>query len=110
MANDVADVVGVVVNVSVRPDAVSEFAELVQRTMVGPTQAVPGCIRYELWQDRDDPARFAIIEEWESEDAHSSHLASEWLQPVIASLQPYSAAPFGMQRLQRLGPVRPDAT
>jgi quinol monooxygenase YgiN len=100
MANDV---VGVVVNVSVEPGEVDEFVALAVRTMIEPTQTVPGCIRYELWQDREEPERFAIIEEWESEEAHAAHLGSDWLQPVIAALQPFASAPFDMQRLRKAG-------
>lgn len=95
------DVLGVLVRISVLPDKIDEFVSTTQRTMIEPTQSVAGCIRYELWQDLDEPATFAIVEEWESEDAQAAHLASDWLQPVIASLQPFSAAPFGMQRLRR---------
>ena len=100
MANDV---VGVIVSVSVEPDKVDEFVALAVRTMIEPTQAVPGCIRYELWQDREEPQRFAIIEEWENEEAQAAHLASDWLQPVIAALQPLAAASFEMQRLRKTG-------
>jgi quinol monooxygenase YgiN len=100
MANDG---LGVVVSVSVERDRVDEFVALVVRTMIEPTQTVPGCIRYELWQDREQPERFAIIEEWESEEAQAAHLASDWLQPVIAALQPLASAPFGMQRLRKAG-------
>ena len=95
------DVVGVVVRIDVKPDQADEFAALAQRTMIEPTQAAPGCLRYELWQDRDQPGRFAIIEEWESQEAHETHLAQEWLQPVAAALQPFAAAPFEMQRLRK---------
>ena len=95
------DVVGVVVHIDVKPDRVDEFVELAQRTMIEPTQAAPGCLRYELWQDREQPGRFAIIEEWESEEAHAAHLAEEWLQPVAAALQPFAASPFEMQRLRK---------
>ena len=98
MANDV---VGVVVSVSVEPGNVDEFVALAVPTMIEPTQRVPGCIRYELWQDREEPERFAIIEEWESEEAHAADLASDWLQPVIAGLQPFSVAPFEMHRLRK---------
>jgi quinol monooxygenase YgiN len=59
--------------------------------------------RYELWQDIDEADRFTILEEWENEEAHAAHLASGWLQPVIADLMPYSSEPFEMQRLHRTG-------
>lgn len=98
MANDV---VGIVVSISVEPGKVDDFVALAVPTMIEPTQSVAGRIRYEMWQDREAPDRFAIIEEWESEEAQAAHLASDWLQPVIAALQPFAAAPFEMQRLQK---------
>ena len=98
-----SDVLGVIVHLSAKPDLIEEFVDLAQRTMVTPTQNAPGCIRYEMWQDLDDPTRFTIIEGWESEEAHGAHLSSEWLQPVIVSLQPYSASQFEMQRLRKAG-------
>ena len=98
-----SDVVGVVVHLSAKPDMVDEFVDLAQRTMVIPTRNVQGCIRYEMWQDFEDPTRFTIIEEWESDEAHAAHLSSDWLQPVIVSLQPYSASQFEMQRLRKAG-------
>jgi len=60
------DVIGVLVRISVLPEKIDEFVSTVQRTMIEPTQSVPGCIRYELWQDLDEPATFTIEEEWES--------------------------------------------
>ena len=99
MANDV---LGVLVSISVKPDMIDEFVSLALRTMIEPTHSAPGCIRYELWQDREDPERFAIIEEWESKQAQYDHLASDWLQPVIAALQPLAAASFEMQSLKKM--------
>ena len=93
--------IGVVVSLAAKPDSLEEFVALAQEKMVRPTQAAPGCLRYELWQDLDEPGRFVIIEEWESEKAHAAHLASGWLEPVIAELQPFAAGAFDMQRITR---------
>jgi quinol monooxygenase YgiN len=93
--------IGVVVGLSARPDSLDEFVALAQEKMVRPTQAAPGCLRYELWQDLDQPDKFVIIEEWESEEAHAAHLASGWLEPVIAELQPFAAGAFDMQRISK---------
>ena len=93
--------IGVVVSLAAKPDSLEEFVALAQEKMVRPTQAAPGCLRYELWQDLDEPGRFVIIEEWESEEAHAAHLASGWLEPVIAELQPFAAGAFDMQRITR---------
>ena len=93
----------VTVRLSTQPELVDDFVEAAQRLMVVPTQSVPGCIRYELWQDLDQPHLFEIFEEWESESSHADHLASDWLQPVMESLAPFAAGPFEMQRLHNTG-------
>ena len=96
-----SDAIGVVVGLSAKTDSIDEFVGLAQEKMVKPTQAAPGCLRYELWQDLDQPDLFVIIEEWESEEAHAAHLASGWLQPVIEELQPFAAGSFDMQRITK---------
>ncbi|WOJ95122.1 putative quinol monooxygenase [Congregibacter variabilis] len=39
-----------------------------------PTRSEPGCIRYDMFVDANDPAHFVFIETWESIDAHHVHL------------------------------------
>ncbi len=93
--------VGVVAHFAVQEQHVEEFVEQAQRTMVEPTLGEPGCIRYELWQDRAEPGRFAMIEEWESEAALATPLAQESLQQAVAALTPMAAEPIRMQRLAK---------
>ena len=78
--------IGVVVGLSARPDSLDEFVALAQEKMVRPTQAAPGCLRYELWQDLDEPSRFVIIEEWESEQAHAAHLVAKTTRSRLGRL------------------------
>ena len=96
-------VVGVVARFAVREEHIEDFLELARKTMIEPTLGEPGCIRYELWQDLAEPGRFAMIEEWESEQALATHLAQESLQQAVAALQPMAAEPVTMQRLRRSG-------
>ena len=57
---------------------------------------------YDLCQDADDPARFAMLEEWESEDALKAHLGHPWLQDAVAKLRPMAAE---QPRVHHLRPV-----
>jgi quinol monooxygenase YgiN len=48
-----------------------------------------GCIKYELYQDEEDPRVLAVIEEWESKEALNNHMRTEHfikLVPMIAEL------------------------
>lgn len=93
--------VGVVARFAVKPEHIDEFLELARTTMVEPTLSEPGCVRYELWQDRSEPGRFAMVEEWESEQALATHLAQESLQQAVGALTPMAAEPVSMQRFVR---------
>ena len=106
MNTQTKDVGGVVVRIAIKPGKEDEFVALIQRTMIEPTQEAPGCLRYEMWQDREEPWRFAIIEEWESEEAHTTHLAQEWLHQAAAAFEGFTATPFEMQRLRKARSTR----
>ena len=44
--------------------------------MMRETRREPGCITYTMSADVEDPGRFWIFEEWESEQALAEHFAS----------------------------------
>ena len=100
--SDDTRVVGVVARFAVRAEHVDAFRDEVQRTMIEPTRHEPGCLRYELWQDLAEPTRFAMVEEWESEEALATHLAQPSLQEAVAALRPMAAEPIAMQRFRQL--------
>jgi quinol monooxygenase YgiN len=51
-------------------------------TLVAPTRAEPGCIRYELNQDLDDPSTFTFVETFADRAAFDAHCAT----PYVAKL------------------------
>ena len=56
------------------------------RTMIAATEKEAGCIRYRFWADIDDPQTFFIYEEWESEEALTTHFQSEHMAAFQAEL------------------------
>jgi len=100
----VESAVGVVARFAVQADRVDEFVELALREMVAPTLKEEGCLRYELWQDREDPTRFAMVEEWTSEEALATHLAQPGLQAAVQKLLPMGSEPVQMTRYRPLRP------
>lgn len=82
--------VGVIARFEVRKESVGEFAELAQKVLVEPTQSEAGCIRYELWQDRQDPTRFALVEEWENQAALDAHFRQPHMAAGLEKLRPHS--------------------
>ncbi|HPW41662.1 MAG TPA: putative quinol monooxygenase, partial [Bacillota bacterium] len=58
-----------------KPDKLDKILKL-SAEMVEKTVKEEGCIKYELFQDIKAPEVLVIIEEWESEEALSRHMAS----------------------------------
>jgi len=58
-----------------RPGAADALRELLE-TMLHPSRAEAGNLRYDLWQDRADTARFVLDELYADDDAVAAHRAS----------------------------------
>jgi quinol monooxygenase YgiN len=54
-------------------------------TMLAPSRAEPGNLRYDLWQDRADPARFVIDELYVDEAAIAAHRDSAHFRAFAAA-------------------------
>lgn len=80
----------VVAEIVARPDSVERLkAELLK--LVVPTRREKGCLKYDLHQDRQDPALFLFYETWESAECLEKHITSEHYQA-------YAGAAAGMIR------------
>ena len=90
MSREDPGTVHVVARFSVEPDRVEEFIQRVSQTLVEPTRAETGCIRYDLCQDLGEPNRLAMIETWESEAALSAHLARDSVARAVGALRSLS--------------------
>lgn len=47
-------------------------AEFVKKVIVAGVKTSPGCLDCYAWQSHDDPARFMIVEIWDSVAAHAN--------------------------------------
>ena len=58
-------------------------------TLAGPSRKEPGCLRYDVFEDKHYTGSFFTYEEWESEDALDQHLQvnKESLNKVKALLR-----------------------
>lgn len=94
--------VGVVARFTIQADKTEEFARIANEFVVAPSQQEKGCIRYELWQDNEDPTIFAMVEEWESDEDLNAHLANAGSRGG-PSLGDYMAGPPDMRRFSKTG-------
>ena len=54
--------------------------------MLGPSRAEPGNLRYDLWQDQSDPARFVLDELYVDADAVAAHRATAHFQDYLTRI------------------------
>jgi quinol monooxygenase YgiN len=64
-----------------------EALKAVLLEIIEPTRKELGAIKYELLQNQSDLTEFTFIEEWASNEALETHLASPHLQAAIAKLE-----------------------
>jgi quinol monooxygenase YgiN len=74
--------------------------------LVAPTRAEDGCLRYDLHDDPQDPARFAFYEVWASPDHHRAHDATDHVAAIVAAL-PELAEGGAPSRITRWRPLEP---
>lgn len=55
--------------------------------MIAPSRAEPGNLRYDLWQDRTDHARFVLDELYADEEAIAAHRASPHFQTYLSQIE-----------------------
>ena len=95
--------VGVVARFTIQADKTEEFARVANEFLVAPSQQEKGCIRYELWQDNEDPTLFAMVEEWESDEDLDAHLAGSRNRSGGPNMGDYMAGPPDMRRFSKTG-------
>lgn len=94
--------VRVVARVVARPGKVEELRALL-RGLVEPTRREPGCVTYELLQNKTDPTDFTFVEEWRSEADLDAHLQSEHLRQARSRLSDLVAADPDIRRYTVVG-------
>jgi quinol monooxygenase YgiN len=60
--------------------------EALLRSMVAPSRAEPGNLRYDLWQDIDTPHRFVLDELYQNGKAVAAHRATPHFQHYLSSI------------------------
>src|SRR3954447_1653293 len=76
----------VVVRIKAKPDKVDEVRTVLMG-MIDPSRRVPGCIRYNLLQNRDDPSDFALASEWKDDAALRIQTSSDHVRGIGLKLK-----------------------
>jgi len=78
-------VVRVVARVVGKPDKLEELRATLL-SLIEPTRAEPGCLRYELLQNLTDPTDFTFVEDWRDDASFQAHLETEHFRAAAARL------------------------
>ena len=81
------------VSVQVKPEHVSEFLDVVRHDAEHSERDEPGCLRFDVIQDREDPNRFYFYEIYRDEAALEAHRQTPHFKLYSGKVQPWLAAP-----------------
>lgn len=71
----------VIVRLQVRPEKTGEFLQAIEANAAA-TRAEPGCLRFDVLRDAEDPGRFWLYEIYRDADAfHTEHRSAPHYQP-----------------------------
>jgi autoinducer 2-degrading protein len=87
----------VVVNISVKPEAVEAFVAAMRDNFTG-TQKEPDNLRFDLLRRNDDPNRFVLYEAYTSESGFAAHQQTSHYLKWKELVAPMMAEPRSAQR------------
>ncbi len=71
-----------------KEDKLSEILKM-YKELVDITRKEDGCIKYELYQDIENPCIITMIEEWETKSSLEAHLKSEHFLRIVPKIKPF---------------------
>jgi (4S)-4-hydroxy-5-phosphonooxypentane-2,3-dione isomerase len=93
----------VVVNVSVKPEAVDDFVAATQENFLG-TRTEPDNLRFDVLRRNDDSNRFVLYEVYTGEGGFAAHQQTEHYLKWKESVAPMMADPRSAQKCTSLFP------
>src|SRR5690348_15847665 len=66
----------VLVYIHVKPEHLNEFISVTEEN-AAQTRKEPGCARFDVIQEKDDPTKFVLAEVYRAPEAHASHRETE---------------------------------
>jgi autoinducer 2-degrading protein len=81
------------VTVQVKPEHVAEFLDVVRHDAEHSEKDEPGCLRFDVIQDRDDRNRFYFYEVYRDEAALEAHRQTPHFKLYAEKVQPLLAVP-----------------
>jgi autoinducer 2-degrading protein len=80
------------VTIRVKPEHVSEFLDIARYDAEHSERDEPGCLRFDVIQDRDDPSRLYFYEVYRDEAALETHRQTPHFKFYVEKTQDWLAA------------------
>ncbi len=95
------------VQIHVKADAIETFRTA---TLANAAASVkePGVLRFDLFQDQDDPARFVLVEVYRSPDAHAAHRNTPHYAAWRSAVDQLMAEPRTARKFWSVSPAATD--
>ena len=81
------------VTVQIKPEHIAEHLEALRHDAEHAEKDEPGCLRFDVVQDKDDPNRFYYYEVYKDEAALEAHRQTTHFKLYADKVQPWLAAP-----------------
>ena len=81
------------VTVQVKPEHVAEFLEVIRYDAEHSENDEPGCLRFDVIQDKDDPNRFYFYEVYRDEAALEAHRQMPHFKHYVEKSRPLLVTP-----------------
>lgn len=91
----------IIANITAKPEH-RERIKAALMEFIAPTHAEQGCLRYELFQDNEDPNRFMFHECWESSDLWNKHRTADTFVANFGAIKGDFAA-FTVHQMSGIG-------
>ena len=76
----------VIVSAKVKPEQRSTFLRAIEDNAVASVREEPGCLRFDVVRDNDDPDHYLLYEVYRDADAFATHRVSDPLEATHAAM------------------------
>lgn len=96
-----AEEIHIICRLRCAPENRARFKELLLE-YVGPSRQEPGCLYYDLFQERDDPNAFYLLDGWKNQEAVDAHTKQPNVLRVNALIAPLLSESLKLTFSQRI--------
>jgi quinol monooxygenase YgiN len=83
------------------PNAV-DLVRQILLSLIEPSRAEPGCLKYDLLQNADDPTDFTFVETFADDEALKAHAAAPHIAGLAAKLEGLVVRPAEVSRYRAI--------